>query len=111
MVTKLRQFQGLARGSIHGWLFVLLVMLASVTAHAQQQSVTAQLSQASVAFGDSVSLTVTAVNVDKAIDLTPLEREFTITSRSSSREVRIINGAQTAISSWVIQIEPKVPGV
>lgn len=102
MVTKLRL--------IRYWLVVCLV-LASQHAYAQDSSVTAQLSQASIAFGDSVSLTVTARNVDKAIDLSPLERQFTILGRSSSREVRFVNGIETAISNWVVQLEPKVPGV
>lgn len=119
MVTKLRQFHRLVHHwihrrvhrRVHQWLIVMLILFCSLDAYAQESSVSAELSQASMAFGDSVSLIVTARNVDKAIDLSPLESQFTVTGRSSSREVRVLNGIQTAISSWVIQIEPKLPGV
>jgi len=111
VVTNLRRSHNTNYHSVHCWLIALLVMLFSMDASAQESSVTAELSQASIAFGDSVSLVVTARNLDKAIDLSPLESEFTITGRSSNREIRNINGVQTTISSWVIQIEPKLPGV
>ncbi len=92
-------------------LTALAIVLFSSASHAQDASVQATLSQASMVFGDSVALTISARNVDKAIDLTPLEKDFNITGRSSSRNVSIINGEETAVSSWVIQIEPKRPGV
>jgi len=89
----------------------VLTMVWVATASAQEASVRAQLSQASIAFGDSVSLTVTATNLDEAIDLSSLDALFTVTGRSSSREVRILNGVRTSIVNWVITIEPKKSGV
>lgn len=95
--------------------FLLLLVLSAqpsiLYAQARPPSVMAELSQASVLFGDSVSLTVTARNMDEGIDLTALNADFNVTGRSSSREVSIINGVETVLVNWVIQIEPKQPGV
>jgi len=66
-------------------------------------TVRASLSQANVIFGDSVALTVSAINLDAAIDLSPLERDFNVTGQSSSREVRVFNGAETTLVNWVVQ--------
>jgi len=86
-------------------------VFSEAVAQAGNASVRAQLSQASMTLGDSVSLTVTAENLDAAIDLTPLERLFTVTGRTSSREVRVFNGRESTLVSWVVQIEPKRAGV
>ncbi len=92
-------------------LILIGLKVAEVHAQAAPASVVAELSQASVTFGDSVSLTVTARNMDAGIDLSPLEALFNVTGRSSSREVNIINGVETVLVNWVIQIEPKQTGV
>jgi len=94
-------------------LLLLFLGLTHSVIHAQSQtpSVTAELAQASITFGDSVSLTVTARNIDAAIDTSSLERLFNVIGRSSSREVNIINGVNTTRVNWVIQIEPKQAGV
>ncbi len=92
-------------------LLVFLLWCGSQAIVAQEPSVQARLSQASIALGDSVALTVTARNVDKSIDTSPLNALFEVTGQSSSREVRVVNGVETAISSWVILIEPKQSGV
>lgn len=94
-------------------LFSIVLGLCLNNLYAQERppSVSAELSQASVSFGDSVSLTVTARNMEANIDLSSLESSFTVTGRSSSREVNIINGVNTSQISWVIQIEPKRSGV
>jgi len=59
-------------------LFLILCTAVLNQAQAQAQeakaSVRAKLSQASMTLGDSVSLTVTAENMDEAIDLSPLEK-------------------------------------
>jgi len=49
--------------------------------------------------------------MDEAIDFSSLNASFDVTGRSSSREVKVINGVQTVLVNWVIQIEPKKAGV
>lgn len=100
---------------LHVTVLLLLLCLgfshSNLYAQSSPPSLQAELSQASITFGDSVSLTVSARNMDEAIDFSSLNASFNVTGRSSSREVKIINGVQTVLVNWVIQIEPKKAGV
>jgi hypothetical protein len=64
-----------------------------------------------ISLGDTVTLTVeTGEDSQAEPDLKPLEKDFQILGTSTSTQLQIINGRQTAKTQWVIELEPTRSG-
>lgn len=70
-------------------------------------SLTAGLDRTSVESGQSVTLTVTARDLDGEIDFSVLAKDFDILDTSRSKNVQIINGKTDASLTWRIGLMPK----
>lgn len=108
--------EGVGKVKLFQFGFLLLWIGLSIShsnLYAQEQppSVSAELSQANVVFGDPVSLTITARNTNARPDLSSLHALFNITGRSVSQQESFVNGVNNFVVNWVIQIEPKQSGV
>lgn len=80
------------------------------TVIAQDARVSAELSSPVVAQGESVNLQIVAQGMDSELDTTPLEAEFDVVGRSSSRQVNIVNGKRSSTVIWNIEIQPRRVG-
>ncbi len=91
------------------WL-VSLMLVSVGLAFAQDGRVTAELSSPVMAFGETVNLQITAHNIDAELDITALEKDFEVVSRTSSRQVNIVNGQRSSTVTWNIGILPRRVG-
>ena len=95
--------------SIHGFVALMLMLLASLA----QAGVEATVDRTELAVGETLQLTIQASGVklfSKQPDLTPLEADFDVLSKSQSSSTRLINGDFTSSTSWIFQLAPKRPG-
>jgi len=74
-------------------------------------SVVARLDRASVAVGETVSLTVIATGVKGQLDTRALEQVFDIVGRSRSTQVDLINGVRRDRASWVLELSARRIGL
>lgn len=66
----------------------------------------AQLDRAEVSEGQSVTLTITATDLDGEPDLSVLESDFEVLDTSRSRNVRITNGQSQSSMVWQLGLMP-----
>jgi len=74
-------------------------------------SVVARLDRASVAVGETVSLTVIATGVKGQVDTRALEQVFDIVGRSRSTRTDLINGVRRDRASWVLELSARRIGL
>ncbi len=89
----------------------LLLMLFVPLAFSQPDSVRAELGSATIGIDETVTLSVTARDADGDIDTTELETVFDVASRSQSRQVSIINGERSDITTWALELVPREIGI
>jgi len=89
---------------------LLILLLLSTFAFAQQQRVEAMLSSQRVSVDESVILNIRAVGLDAELDYSDLLSEFDVINRSSSRQVSIENGKRTSIVEWMLELTPRRTG-
>ena len=75
-------------------------------------AVSASLNRAKIEINETVQLVIKSdnINLRSNPDLSVLGQNFTVLSTSTSQNISIVNGAQTAEKTWVSEIEPKSPG-
>ncbi len=90
-------------------LITLLLQISGVAAQAGRVRIA--LSAPSVSIDESVTLTVTATGIDAELDLSMLDKDFEVLGRSSSRQVKILNGKRSSSVTWAIELNPRSVGV
>ena len=90
---------------------VLFAFATSGVVRAQQGDVSVQLGASSITIQETVRLAIVATGVDGELDTAALEREFDVIGRSSSRDVRILNGERRSTVTWVLELVPRAVGV
>ncbi len=91
-------------------LLVCTTLCVATNAQAQER-VEVQLSANRVSIDESVILSVRAYGMDKELDASALGKDFSVTQRSSSRQVTIDNGKRTSLVEWVLELIPNRTGV
>ena len=69
------------------------------------------LSTGTISIDESVSLIVEASGLDGELDVAALEEDFEVISRSSSRDVSIVDGERRSTVTWVLELVPREIGV
>ncbi len=82
----------------------IVLLLTSHFSHAAE--LVAQLDRAEVSEGQSVTLTITATDLDGEPDLGVLESDFEVLDTSRSRNVRITNGQTQSSMVWQLGLMP-----
>ncbi|MEO8717633.1 MAG: BatD family protein [Burkholderiales bacterium] len=87
----------------------LLLMGASAASPA---AVRATLERDTVPVGATLTLSIEsdAAQANERPDLAPLERDFELLGTSTSSETRIVNGARTDRTRWLVQLQPRRAG-
>ena len=96
--------------------FSLLLFIVPATAFAQDGTVQTKLSANTITRDESVTLEITAIGMDKELDLSSLYADFEVVGRSSSREVRSVMEAgsgmrTTSFVTWAVELVPRDVGV
>ncbi len=88
-------------------LLAMLVVLMTIPG-LLQAAVTASLDRDTIYTGDTVTLRITTTGNQQGEqpDLTPLQKDFSVVSTSSSRRIQIINGQRSDKDEWLIELEP-----
>ena len=89
----------------------LLLAIGLGSALAQPAAVRARLATGTISIDESVSLVIEASGLDGELDASALERDFEVLSRSSSREVSLLNGGRRSKVTWVLELVPREIGV
>ncbi len=89
-------------------LFGLVLFFSSTVVSAATLS--AQLDRLTVQSGQSVTLSITAIDLDGEIDFSELAANFDILDTSRSRNVNIINGQVNSSLSWQLNLMPLQEG-
>lgn len=97
-------------------VYLVVFSFAFPVAMAQQATVSGELSASTITRDETVVLTITAIGMDAELDASSLNKDFDVVGRSSSREVRMISGANNQISNtsvvrWSLELLPKDVGV
>jgi len=88
------------------------LMLTLLIAREAVADVDARLSQQQVMAGQTLMLTLEQTGPDpSAPDLTPLEQDFRITSRSQSEDIRIVSGERRARRTLELTLLPRRTGM
>lgn len=85
-------------------LILLFIGLISTPLHA---TVSAYLDKNPLLAGETVTLTIRSESGKDDPDLSALEQDFQILGRSSSSQIRMVNGTTTRTHDWLIQLRPK----
>ena len=100
------------RAPLCGALLCIALLLAGTgTVLAQPATVHARLATGTISIDESVSLIVEASGLDGELDVSALEADFEVISRSSSRDVSILNGTRRSTVTWVLELVPREVGV
>ena len=93
-------------------LALFLVLHLSAAFDAQAQEVNAFLDRNPVYEGDTVTLTIEINDATQSPqpDLSPLAKDFQVLRTSTSTQIQIINGQQSAKTQWLIQLQPNHNG-
>ena len=93
-------------------ILALLTLCFMAMSGAWAQDVSAYFDRDTVYQGDTVNLTIEAKGQiqNSQPDLDPLSKDFYVLGTSTKSQVQIINGRQSATTSWVVQLEPKHSG-
>ncbi len=97
--TTFRAVPGRARS----WAMILMLCMLVVAGSATAE-VRAWLDRSSVGMGETVTLNIESAGDEP--DFSVLEHDFRIAGRSTSSEVRIINGAMARTNLWAVALEP-----
>ena len=89
-------------------LLLLLIWLCAAPLWAA--SLSAALDRADIAEGESLTLTVEAVDIDGDLDFSVLDADFEVLNVSRSRNVRIINGRSDSSLTFEVALLPKRTG-
>ena len=85
-------------------LILLFIGLISTPLHA---TLSAYLDKNPLLAGETVTLTIRSESGKDDPDLSALEQDFQILGRSSSSQIRMVNGTTTRTHDWLIQLRPK----
>ena len=89
-------------------LLILLTSMAGVTAFAD---VTVKLERNQIHINETVRLQIESNTAGESQpDLSPLEQHFRIIGRTSGQNISIVNGQQSVVRRWTIDLEPKSVG-
>ena len=97
-------------GNILPWLLTALLGLASSNSCAQ--ALTASLERNPIHAGESVRLVLELSRAAGGLkpDLAPLERDFQILQTSANTQIEFVQGLQSAITRWAIELTPRREG-
>ena len=93
------------------WLGLVLLLAGAASAFAQPATVHSRLSTGTISIDESVNLIVEASGLDGELDIAVLEEDFEVISRSSSRDVSIVDGERRSTVTWVLELVPREVGV
>ena len=93
---------------VGGWLLVCLLAIVAWPAQAQTR---AWLDRAQVSHGETATLNIQTDQSVKSIDYTPLQRQFDIGGQTVRRSYQRSNGRSTTVSTFVVGLRPRGPGV
>lgn len=93
------------------WLLTALLGIACSDAWAQ--ALTASLERNPIHAGESVRLVLELSRAAGGLkpDLTPLERDFQILQTSANTQIEFIQGLQSAVTRWAIELTPRREGM
>lgn len=89
---------------------ILCLLLCLLATSARAATLTATLDRTDIAEGESVTLTVEAVDADGDIDFSVLDADFDVLNVSRSRNVRIMNGRSDSSLTFEVALLPKRTG-
>lgn len=89
----------------------LCLLWALLVAASAAAAVRADLQPKKISYGNTATLTLEVDAVNVVPDLAPLEQDFIVRGQSSSVQTSIVNGQQSARTSYVVEIEPRSEGV
>ena len=97
-------------------VFLLALLLVQSSVFAQDGTVQSKLSANTITRDETVTLEITAIGMDAELDLSSLQKDFEVTGRSSSREIRSIMEAgsglrTTSIVTWAVELVPREVGL
>ncbi len=90
------------------FLSTVLLLLAT----ASYSAVTAKLERSEIRINETVRLVIETDQVEQGVepDHSVLTEHFSIVGRASSQNVTFINGVQSSIRQWTIELEPRSVG-
>ena len=92
-------------------LQLLMTILISVVPMVSYSEVTAKLEREEMRINETVRLLIESNTAGESQpDLSALERHFRIIGRSSGQNISIVNGKQSVVRRWTIELEPKSVG-
>ncbi|GMU44251.1 MAG: BatD family protein [Xanthomonadales bacterium] len=89
----------------------LLALVLLLWAGIAGATVRADVQPRRISFGNTATLTLEADAVNVVPDLAPLNGNFVVRGQSSSVQTSIINGQQSARTTYIVEIEPRSEGV
>lgn len=89
------------------WMLVLLLLVCSGSAVAD---VRATVDRSVITENDTLTLNIELDEQGADVDLSPLDRDFDVVSRSRSNRVSIVNGRVDSRNEWVLTLAPKRSG-
>ncbi|MFK7852975.1 MAG: BatD family protein [Granulosicoccus sp.] len=97
-------------------LVLIIGLLVSMQAIAQQSAVRSELSSDTITRDESVTLTITAIGLDGELDASSLTKDFEVVGRSSSRQISTVTDSNnqlvtTSVVTWALELIPKDVGV
>lgn len=96
------------------WIFTgLTIMLAALPVFASAQKLESSLERNPIHAGESVRLVLELRRAAGGLkpDLAPLDKDFQILHTSANTQIEFIQGLQSAITRWIIELTPKREGV
>ena len=89
-------------------LIILPFLMGTLGAHAD---VSVKLDREQIHINETVRLQIESnTSGESQPDLSPLEQHFKIIGRSSGQNISIVNGQQSVVRRWTIELEPKSVG-
>jgi hypothetical protein len=87
---------------------ILTLLLSSFATHLAIAEVKAYLNQSSFFEGDPITLKIeSSTNNNAKLDLTPLEKDFTILGTGTNSQISIMNGKRSFKKIWTIELQAK----
>lgn len=92
-------------------LRLLIALIISALAGVSYAEVTAKLEREEIHINETVRLLIESDAAGESQpDLSTLEQHFKIIGRSSGQNISIVNGKQSVVRRWTIELEPKSVG-
>ena len=91
---------------------ILLLVFALLTWSTAQAEVSARLERDQIRLNETVRLVIESNSVSggEEPDLTSLSDHFNVLGTSTSQNISIVNGAQSATRRWIVELQPKSIG-